>query len=294
MKKITMIVAVIISMAIKTNAQIPNYGFENWIDHGSYMDPQFWATTNIYSNGSFYSVTRSTDHYPASVGSYSIRIENNTSYIADTLGLGDIQANLIDVLAPRHPAFPITGNPTQLTGYFKYFPLNGDTMHIGSHLYKNGSMVASGGILLDSTFSNWTPFVINYPAYSSADSAFINISAYNSSSTGLGYPHGNSVLYVDNLNFGPLISGISAYNADNNLFELYPNPASDIITLNITNKNNADYILNIYSVIGTLVKSEMLKQNQQQISIRDLSNGVYMITVKLKDLTENQRLVIQR
>lgn len=58
--------------------------------------------------------------------------------------------------------------------------------------------------------------------------------------------------------------------------------------------NNVDLTLNIYNVMGTLVKSEMLKQNNRQFTIGDLSNGVYMVTIKSKDFTENQRLIIQR
>jgi len=46
--------------------------------------------------------------------------------------------------------------------------------------------------------------------------------------------------------------------------------------------------------MGTLVKSEMLEQNNRQINISDLSNGVYMVSIRSKDLTENKRLIIQR
>jgi len=34
--------------------------------------------------------------------------------------------------------------------------------------------------------------------------------------------------------------------------------------------------------MGSLVKTEMLKQNQQQINVGDLSNGIYMIEIKSK------------
>ena len=74
--------------------------------------------------------------------------------------------------------------------------------------------------------------------------------------------------------------------AKNPLFNLYPNPASDIVTLNIVNRNNDYLTLNIYNVTGTLVKSEMLKQNQRQINVRDLSNGIYMVSIKSKGLME--------
>ena len=75
---------------------------------------------------------------------------------------------------------------------------------------------------------------------------------------------------------------------------VYPNPASDIVTFNINNANTDIVELNIYTVMGLLVRSEILKQNHMQINIGDLCNGVYMVTIKSKDLSENQRLIIQR
>jgi len=284
----------LIALSIKINAQIPNSGFENWINYGNYLAPQYWATTNIYSVGSFYPITRSTDHYPPSVGNYSVRIENNISFLTDTSGFGAIQANIINVLAPPHPSFPVTGNPKHLTGYLKFFPQNGDTMHIGSHLYLNGIEVASGGILVDSTVSNWTPFVINYSPYSDADSAFINITAYNSKVGAMNYPHGNSVLYIDNLNFDSLISSIPKYNYDNILFELYPNPATQMVTLKINNPDKDDMELNIFNLMGVLVRSDLLKQKEQDIYIGDLNSGVYIVVIKSKFSIEIQRLIIQK
>jgi len=52
--------------------------------------------------------------------------------------------------------------------------------------------------------------------------------------------------------------------------------------------------LNVYSISGTLVKSEMLKQNQHETNIADLPNGVYLVTIKSKNETETKKLVIQR
>jgi len=77
-------------------------------------------------------------------------------------------------------------------------------------------------------------------------------------------------------------------------FSLYPNPATDVVTLNIDNASNADLTLNIYNIIGTLIKTEMLKQNQPQINIEDLSNGIYMVEIKSKKWSEKQKLIIQK
>ena len=117
MKKIIIILYVLITLTITTKAQIPNSGFENWITIGSYENPNGWATTNSFSTGAFYAVTKSTDHYPATAGYYSIRIENDTALLPAYSGLGIIETGAIGTM---HPAFPIAGHPTSLTGYYKY------------------------------------------------------------------------------------------------------------------------------------------------------------------------------
>lgn len=91
-----------------------------------------------------------------------------------------------------------------------------------------------------------------------------------------------------------VFSPVSENTLKNTLFNLYPNPASDIFTLNIDNRNNANLTLNIYNVLGTLVKSETLKQNNRQINTEDLSNGIYLVEIKSKEWTGKQKLIIQR
>jgi len=79
-----------------------------------------------------------------------------------------------------------------------------------------------------------------------------------------------------------------------NIINLYPHPSSDIVTLNIDRNSNTDMTLNIYSVMGSLVKVEKLKQNKEQININNLSNGIYIIEIVSKGLSERQKLIIQR
>jgi hypothetical protein len=88
-------------------------------------------------------------------------------------------------------------------------------------------------------------------------------------------------------------ASISENNSDFAL-KIFPNPASDIVTLNIDNTNNADLTLNIYNVIGALVKTETLEQNRQQINIGNLTNGIYLVEIKSKEWTKIQKLIIQR
>ena len=87
--------------------------------------------------------------------------------------------------------------------------------------------------------------------------------------------------------------GIKEPNLDEQM-KIYPNPASDIITLEIDKGNNTDLTLKIYNLLGILVKSEIVKQSKQQININDLSNGIYMVEIREKELTRKQKIIIQR
>lgn len=89
------------------------------------------------------------------------------------------------------------------------------------------------------------------------------------------------------------ITGIET-NSDNPGFGIFPNPATDEVTLSTSRTSNEKLILNIYSITGALVRSEILEQNQQQISICDLSNGIYVVEIKSNGLTGRQKLIIQR
>jgi hypothetical protein len=77
-------------------------------------------------------------------------------------------------------------------------------------------------------------------------------------------------------------------------FTIYPNPAKDFFTVNVTENFNEQSVLNIYNIFGSLIKTETLNQNQQSINISDLSNGLYLVTIKSKESTQNQKLIIQR
>ena len=81
MRTIAILFFALIAFTIRTNAQIPNNGFEIWTTVGSYGEPTGWSSTNIFSTGPFYAVTKSTDHFPVALGNYSARIENNTSHL---------------------------------------------------------------------------------------------------------------------------------------------------------------------------------------------------------------------
>ena len=75
---------------------------------------------------------------------------------------------------------------------------------------------------------------------------------------------------------------------------LYPNPASDYITVHLDGIIMNETTLNIYNLLGALVKTELLQQNQKQINVEYLDNGIYLVEIKSKEWTGKQKLIIQR
>jgi hypothetical protein len=291
MKTITLLSMVLI--AITSKSQIPNNGFENWSTMGNYENPLLWNNCNSFSSNMFFPVTKSTDHYPLSLGNYSIRIENKVPHSnCSTFGF----AQTSDNFHPCRPAFPITGHPNSFCGYYKSQPMNGDTIQLGLMLFKAGIWVAGAELITTSTVSNWTSFNIPISSYSDADSATITLAAfYNDTTCGTPFgPFGNSVLFVDNLSFDNLITSVSDLNFKYPRFSLSPIPAIDLVNIDIDNEINGEIELNIYTLIGIKVRSEILSENLRQLNIRDFENGIYLIELKSKDWTEKQKLIIQR
>lgn len=77
-------------------------------------------------------------------------------------------------------------------------------------------------------------------------------------------------------------------------FSLYPNPASDVITINIEAVNSKNMTLNIYNAIGALVKTIPVEQNNQQVAIGELSNGFYTVELRSNHIAAKQKLTIHK
>ncbi len=91
-----------------------------------------------------------------------------------------------------------------------------------------------------------------------------------------------------------VITNIPGSISKNISLNIYPNPAADILTLEINQLIDRSVILHIYNVMGVLVRMEILNQNLSQINILDLPNGVYSVVLKSRDYFAYKKLIIQR
>jgi len=82
--------------------------------------------------------------------------------------------------------------------------------------------------------------------------------------------------------FGPWV-GINKDNTIND-FNLYPNPTKDKITINLRGLQDlAGLNLQIYNIQGQLLIQQALKQDNTEIDITQLMQGVYVAKIKLGD-----------
>jgi hypothetical protein len=108
---------------------------------------------------------------------------------------------------------------------------------------------------------------ILYLNETSTDRAFITIKATN-----INNENDFAILSFDT----DKLVGINEVT-DNNSFSIYPNPTTDFIT--VTNLNTENQTIQITNSNGEIVKTaETLKNNQININISELSNGIYIIT----------------
>jgi hypothetical protein len=185
---------------------VPNGDFENWINYGSYQNPQNWDTPNqaILIGLPFGTqvVTKSTDHES---GSFSARLESKqltfpSVVVPGVVTLGTLTIDLLTQTFSINGGVPISDKPTHLKGFYKFIPKGGDScaMGIGLTKWNNGTRdsVGIGSFSTHDTINVWTPFYawINYILDEQPDT--FNILAISSADSS---PTAGTVLFVDNI-----------------------------------------------------------------------------------------------
>jgi hypothetical protein len=88
-------------------------------------------------------------------------------------------------------------------------------------------------------------------------------------------------------------TGIKEINATAQAFLVYPNPASDLVTIeiNTTKQGSASYV--IYNLTGTQVMSNKLGNMKEQINISSLTSGLYFIEISMNGAVSTHKLIVE-
>lgn len=85
------------------------------------------------------------------------------------------------------------------------------------------------------------------------------------------------------------------YNPEINIF---PNPASDIITVNVKALSHGELFIKVYDILGNLISEQQLLVEDESvnttISIADLANGIYIVSAEQNGYKKVEQLVISK
>lgn len=287
----------IIGTSVYSYSQAPTRDFETWTTSGSTEDPTGWFSANVMSPlGNPPSVSKVTGA-EAHGGTYAMKILSVT--LTNTLGApipnpvglaatGKVNGNQFKI------GFPYTSRPTSIDFWYHYLPVSsGDTAAcfvylwngvskdtIGAALWKTPTQTSvytshSLPITYNSALSGVTPdsmaIVFSSTRLFKSDTTFCT----NCGKAG-------STLYVDDLAFVGT-NGIDE-NPSSNGVTLYPNPASDRVTITVDGSHAVS--ARVYDATGRavavsteLTQTSVLNRRTGTITTSSLASGLYSYSV---------------
>ena len=246
---------------------------------------------------------------------YAAELRNIDLHGDGTYITGQISSSMGFLGSPR-PSFPVYHKPTTLNGYFKYFPVPGDTLDITINLTKNGEYVGEGTFLYTDSVTQFKafslPIIYNDPGVV-PDSAMISISCMTND-----FPVGPSRLVIDKLSFDGFYGSdpftldtttvidttitdttntIPFYRSER-VWEIYPNPGKDVINIYLNVKLSKAELV-IYDLSGKIIyrkQPPLLGQSGEilEISLEDFSSGFYIATLEHSGGRESEKLIVMK
>ena len=177
--------------------------------------------------------------------------------------------------------------------YYPAVVFDGNTYHMW---FNGGEFLAWDiGYATSQDGSTWTkydgnPVLVNGEAGSfessivSISSVMIDSSSFKMWYRGQGADGSGGIGYAIS---DPLPTGIN--NSTANHFRIYPNPANDLINIQIS--ETGIYSIKITSLNGQIIQSKNFTGNSHQIDFSSIQKGVYFITIRSKDLVRTEKLI---
>lgn len=280
MKKIVFLSVIAFSLSAHAQQTIPNAGFETWTNSFIYEEPTGWATLNPgIALGVPTTVTKSTS---AHSGTYAAKLKTvgadfDGDNVVDTIP-GIAFLGTLDIISQTtNEGIPFSGIPDTLAAWTKYnSPSANDQFLIIATLTKwNAALgmrddIASATIFSGSNTSVYTRQTAEFTYFSTDTPDTLSLMILSSAGQ---VPAINAELFVDDISF--------IYNNTSNLNEssistwnVFPNPATDNITINATSEGE---ILLTDALGKTIETISVTPNNPTLVTVAHLSNGLYYL-----------------
>ncbi len=117
------------------------------------------------------------------------------------------------------------------------------------------------------------------------------------------YPNSNGGSITENYQYACLIRpeglGINEHEAVNPMTSarLYPNPASDMLNIEVNASQASEMSISIYNIMGQKVMDQNVNittgMNTRNINISDLNSGIYFVTVKANGFENTMKFIVK-
>lgn len=280
-------------ITVTTYAQIPNSGFETWINIGSYETPSSWDNLNqITYNSGIYTCIKGTPGYSGT----SYLFLSSKAIAGKGIVPGIAVCGIIDTVTYKPKSgFPFSNRPQYLSSYIQYMPADpADSSSIKVLLTKwNSSLLQRDTVAFGSSYFNtmahsWfnNGTLLNYMSGENPDSVIIVISSSSS------VPKNGSYIYVDNLQFVGNVVGISENNPKENNISVFPNPSNGDINIDFYVEPDKTSILLIYDLNGKLIHEVTELSKSNLINVSQWPKGIYTIQIQSNNQFINKKLTI--
>ena len=305
MKKniITLIAA--LGMSAAANAQIPNAGFENWTNIGSYAIPDNWGTLNHTT--ATYSVFTATKATPGSPGSSYLKLTSKTTGSFVSKGIA-VSGKLDTVTMLPKSGVVFTQRPATFTGKWQHMIYGSSqgsvkvlTTRWNTTTNKRDT-VAHAEQTLSGMAMSWANFSLNLNYMDSLnfpDSCMIVLQASGTN------PTNNDYLWIDNLAFTGTVAvstntgstvGVKEVSDTPLNLSVFPNPVNEVLKINLSVVDVQEITIEMIDVTGKVfykrTKRVFEREMTEKIDVRDFPKGNYMVTISGKNTFETKKIVI--
>ena len=296
MKKSILSIVTIVALSATAIAQIPNAGFETFTNMGTYDVPNGWGTlNNTTAIASMYTATKGT---PGSPGTSYLKLTSKT--VSTTVVNGIAVSGVLDsmTMMPKS-GFSYNLRPLNLTGKWQHMIYGSSQGSIKVTLTRWDTglnmriPVASGNVTLSGMAMSWANFTIplTYVDGNNPDTCIIVMKASGSN------PTNNDYLWVDNLAFSGLVTGIDNHESVVTNMVVFPNPSTETINVNLNLKSSQKVSIELTDITGKLILTKdagtLTGESKQTLTVNNISKGTYLVRVVTENGTEVRKIVIE-
>ncbi|HQQ93476.1 MAG TPA: hypothetical protein PLQ93_02890 [Bacteroidia bacterium] len=288
-----------INLLICSEAQIPNFSFENWTSMGTYENPDAWATLNnsTAQSGTF----TATKGSPGNPGNYYLKLTSRTTGTT-VVGAIAISGQLDSINHQPKCGFPFNQVPLAFTGRWQhmiYGSTQGSVRVLLTKYDQNLSqrkVIATASVNLVGMAMSWANFSINFNYTDSVlpDSCMIILRASGA------VPANNDYLWVDNLGFsGTLTLPDPAALEENGMsspaLSIYPQPVCDFLNIVFPDEFGNKAEIRLYELSGSCVLHSSavaeFRSSPVRLDLSGIKPGLYQLVLEGEALHQAIRVL---